>query len=489
MKQSKITSIFYLLATFFMLGLAGCERPVEKGVADWKAEGNIDALIVALDSLDRRINIPAAQALGELRAEQAVKPLAAQFTNPNSQLVVAAIQALISIGSESAEAYLVDALELKDTWSKTMAINGLGTLKSTQAIEPLIDILNTPDDRISTAAAVALGQINDKKAIAALATKIESPSYSLRLACVESIGSIGGEEAAEALLELIGDRHRAVREIAIDTLIANREIAAPYALTALHGKNEQGRQSAVTILESIDAVPTKGKIRIFYLIAQIPPQTEGVDLALVSQLADMGNDAVEILIKAVAHTSANVREHAFRALEIIGEPCVAQTVQAVETRATPAGKQWFNKRSSWEGAPSWRLDLWGAATALNPAFKHPYTQQNNMTEEEYAIQTLRATQSEVPREYIPLLIPLLVPVGAYTDNTPNEPDSIGLFGSSFRSKKTIVDFQEFAKQRLISAGDIALFPLIAATHSSSKQMADSCRELLLQITAPSSPPE
>ncbi len=328
--------------------------------------------------------------------------------------------------------------------------------------------------------------INDPKSIAPLAAKVASPSYSFRLACAESIRSIGGKEAAEALAVLIGDEHNAVREIAINTLIASGSFAAPYALDALHGKNAQARQSAAIILEGIDAVPSDGKLRIFYLIAKMPPKAEGIDDSIVMQLAEMGEEAIPILINAVSHKSGNIREHAFRALELIGKPCVAQTIKAVETRATPAGRQWLSKRSSWVGAPSWRLDLWGAATALNPEFKPPYTQSPDMTEEEYATQTLQATQREVPREYIPLLIPLLAPVGGRSDDSMDSSPSIGLFGSSSRSYTTVIDFQEYAEQRLVSAGDIALFPLIAAADSSSKQISDACKSLLLKIKSSSS---
>lgn len=469
-------SIFIVLIIAGLL--AGCERPTQKSVAEWKAEGNVKKLITALGSTDRRTSIPAAQALGELKAEQAVEPLASLFYSPDSQRVIAAIQALASIGNEPAETHLIAALKLKDRRVHTAAIAGLGALKSTRAIDPLTEILNTNDPRVATAAAVSLGLINDKTAIKPLAAKIGSPSYSLRFACVESIGSMGGEEAAEALAGLIGDNYSDLREIAIDTLIASGTFAEPYALDALHGKNTQARQSAATILKAIDAVPAGGKIRIFYLIAQIPPQTKGIDDSIVSQLAEMGNEAVGLLLKAVSHETPNIREHAFRALETIGKPCVAQAIQAVETHATPAGKKWFSERAVWEGAPSWRLDLWGAATALNPDFNPPDIETEGLSPKKQAVQVLTATQREIPREYIPLLIPLLAPFGMDSTDAVKEPDSISLFGSASREMKTIIDFRETTEKRLIDAGDIALFPLLAATGSSSKKIADSCRKIL-----------
>lgn len=478
MKKKRTARSLSLLASLFILSLTGCDLPVQKGVAEWKAEGNVEKLIAALRNPDRKISISATQALGEMKSEQAVDPLAALFTHPDPQQVIAAIQALISIGNEPAESHLIEALKLKDSWARTTAINGLVSMKSTRVTDPLIEMLNTSDQE-ATEAAVALGQLHDKKAIQPLAVKMETPYYLLRLACVESIASIGGEEAATALADLIGDKHGAIRAIAIDTLIAHKSIAEPYAITALHGKKAQARQSAALVLKGIDAVPTSGKIRVFYLLAQIPPLSEGIDHSIIIQLAGMGTEAIDMLIKAASHKEPALREYAFRALESIGEPCVSQVVKAVETRATPAGKKWFSERTTWVGAPSWRLDLWGAATAINPEFTMPLLKPQGMTSEVYALQTLQATRSEVRREYIPLLIPLLAPVGSRSP--VNTSGDTGLFGSSSRTTTTRIDYREIAEQRLLSAGDLATFPLMAATGARSKAITEAATELLREI--------
>ncbi len=480
MKKKRTARSLSLLTALFILSLTGCDLPVQKGVAEWKAEGNVEKLVATLRNPDRRMSIPAAQALGEMKAEQAVDPLAALFTHPDPQQVIAAIQALISIGNEPAEIHLIEALKLKDSWARTTAINGLVSMKSTRITDPLIEMLNASDQE-ATEAAVALGKLHDKKAIQPLAAKAETPFYLLRLACVESIASIGGEEAATALADLIGDEHGAIRAIAIDTLIAHKSIAAPYAIDALHGKNAQARQSAAIILKGIDAAPTSGKLRGFYLLAQIPPLSEGIDHSIVNQLAGMGNEAIDMLIKAASHKEPNLREYAFRALERIGEPCISHLVKAVETRATLAGQQWYSERITWAGAPSWRLDLWAAATAINPEFTTPLIKPRGMTPDAYALQTLHATRSEVRREYIPLLIPLLAPVGSDSRDPTSTSGDTGLFGSSSRTQTTQVDYREIAEQRLLSAGDLASFPLMAATGSSSKTIAEPATKLLRKI--------
>ncbi len=483
MKKAKTSMIYPLLAALLVLGLAGCGKAlVKKSITEWKEEGNVEKLLIILNDADRRKVITAAQALGELKAEQAIEPLAALLSSTDSQLVVATVEALVSIGTEPAETHLISALELKDRWARTTAINGLGSLKSTRAITPLAQTLDSDDEKIATAAADALGLIHSEKAVMPLVAKLESPSSSLRFACVKSLGSIGGQDAAVALSDFIGDPNDTIRKTTIDTLVATGKFAEPYALKALSGKNEQARQSAATILKSIDAIPAGGKYRFFYLLAQIPPQSKKVDRRIVLQLAELGSGASELLLKAVSYDSVGIREHAFRALEAIGEPCVAQAVKAVEQKATPAGKQWFSERGSWVGAPSWRIDLWAAATALNPKFKSPGIEPEGVSPREFAIRILTTTQYRVPREIIPLIIPLLAPIIVDTGQFEEEPGTTSLFGTSIRRQKTSIDFGETAEQRLLSAGDTALFPLIAASESHSLSISNSCKKLIQEIT-------
>lgn len=476
-------AIYCTLALVCILGLAGCKQ-VRKGIPEWKAEGNIEQLVNALNNKSQQTRIAAARALGELKAEAAVEPLAAQFARSDPQLLIVVVDALAAIGNEPAETHLIAALELQNFRARIAAAKGLGSLKSTRALDALAQVLDSPNGQVATAAAVALGQIGNEASILPLAAQISQPSYSRRLACIKALESIGGPDAATALFPLLGDKNHEIRKAAIATSVATGKVAEPQALAALRNKNAQTRLSAVTILKGIDRVPSvNNKNHILYLIAQIPFKRDRVDTSIVIQLAEIGDDAVEILLKAVAHTSPYIREHAFRALEIMGEPCVARAIKAVEIHAHPAGKQWFSERDSWEGAPSWRLDLWGAITALNPDFEPLRTNTIGLSPAERGRQILYATQANVSRESIPLLIPLLVPLSTGQGKAVEEAGTASLFGNSVRQMRSMIDFRETTEQRLRSAGDRAIFPLMAAAESASSRIAEPCAKLLLEINA------
>lgn len=109
----------------------------------------------------------------------------------------------------------------------------------------------------------------------------------------------------------------------------------------------------------------------------------------------------------------------------------------IVTAADAAGADelaWFDGRSGWRGAPSWRLDLWGGTAALNPDFKQA-----------------RADGSPSPR-HIPRLIALL------------------------GSKN-----QKVANAKLVEAGVMAVYPLIATLGDPDPKMADLAAVILEQI--------
>lgn len=471
MKTSVRTLATSIIACLLLGLLVGCDRSLDD-VDDWQAQGNVAKLIKALGDGDRGIRIAATQALGDLKAESAVEPLAKLLPLPDSKQVGAAIDALVSIGGTAAENHLIAALSLKDRRTCVAASLGLGALKSTQAVDPLIRALNDGDAEIATAAATALGLINDKRAVAPLVGQLESRSFSLRLACVESLGRIGGDTAMADLTIALGDINKDIRQVAIDLFVATGEQAIPYALTTLRDSHAQTRLSAIAILTALDAAPIEGNDLAWYLLAQVPTgQRAFIKPATVDQLTQIGPSATEALLQALAHDESNIREHAFRALENIGEPCVAQAIEAAKKYATPIGKQWFAERTSWQGAPSWRIDLWGAATALKPDFELSRT----------TMSSLRALSNKdnLSREYCPTLIHRL----GNQKNDPLQKRTIDLFGADSAEIANEID-PEVAKQQLIAAGEIALFPLIAALGADNPKVVDASADILGEIGDP-----
>jgi hypothetical protein len=150
-------------------------------------------------------------------------------------------------------------------------------------------------------------------------------------------------------------------------------------------------------------------------------------MAVVIQLADTGN--VGTLLEAAAHSSPDFRHHASRALEELGAPCTAAAIAAATSKAGTDGLAWFTGRAAWKGAPSWRIDLWGAIAALNPGFGQ--------------------------------------------DGTSDIPKLIGQFGNKANQKT--------AKAKLIEAGSTAVYPLIAALGDQDPGVADHAADLLGEL--------
>ena len=466
------------MAAILMLGLVGCSR-TSSDIARWKAKGNIEKLIGALQDPKAGIRQEAATALGELKAEAAVEPLAILFNDPESAVGLRAIDALVAIGNNPATGHLIQALQLTNSEARARAATGLGTLNATHAVDALIVALDDSEEPVQCAAASSLGIIGEDKASGPLAAKLKSPSPTLRLACAKALGSTQGSAAIKGLVAAMADESEDVRKAAIASLVAIGTPSVPTVLDTLKHENEAMRQGAMAVLQGLDAVPTAGKNLIWYELARVAVGNKtDLDMAVVDQLSRMDGDAVDTLLEAARHNVAAFRNHAFRALETIGKPCTAKAVEAATGHATPAGRAWFTARPTWSGAPSWRLDLWGALTALNPEFSlDQATAANLQAQGRTAFRAISADFTPT-RETTPLLIRLL---GDETTPPPEQPD-VDAAGMPV-VKKAIDRFrgeanQHMAKERLVAAGDLAVFPLLAALHDRNELIAGHAAAIL-----------
>ncbi|MDF7809616.1 HEAT repeat domain-containing protein, partial [Pontiellaceae bacterium B12219] len=262
---------------------------------------------------------------------------------------------------------MLQAITFNTDPARLTAAKTLGVLRSEKAVDPLIAALNDKYENIAVAAAISLGQIGDPKAITALSETARRGSVRLRGASAASIRSIGGEAAIQALATGMGDLSVKVRNQSVAGLIEEGEAAEPVALAALKSDNDYTRESAVSILKGINKVPTTGEHAVWFQLSVLSlGESPVIQRDEAQELANIEN-GMNALIEAVSHPAPAIREHAFLALETIGEPAAAPLVAAAGS-AGPEARQWFSKRSKWAGDPAWQLDLWGAATALNPSF-------------------------------------------------------------------------------------------------------------------------
>jgi HEAT repeat protein len=463
--KRRFFSVFTVLAVVLMFGLVGCSRTVDD-VAKWKAKGKISKLIGALKDPKQEVRLASAEALGELKAESAVDPLASLFDDPETEVMLAAVNALVSIGTEPAASHLMLALRLENTEARLIAAVALGELKSVKSVSELAKALDDSDAGVALAAATSLGQIGEAAGSKALVGKLGDSSTELRLVCVESLGKTGGEDAAEGLIGALADKDSGVRKAAGESLVAIGEVTVPYALEALRNDNELIRGGSIAALKALDGVPTTGNDLIWFMLAQV--STDGkstIDYVAVRKLAKMDADAVETLLQAVAHNVSDVREHAFRALELIGESCTDNALAAADDEAGSSAKDWLEGRSAWDGAPNWRIGLWAALTALNPDFEYDSSVVTAMqTEGRTAFRVIISPKFTASREYTPLLINLL---GDRTIPPPEQPEldkdgipTVKQARDTFRGEAN----QQIAREKLIAAGDAVVLPLIAAVN-------------------------
>jgi HEAT repeat protein len=480
--KKKTQVIFAVLSAMLMLGLVGCSRTISD-IAKWKASGNIEKLIGALEDAKPQIRKGAAEALGELRAEAAVDPLAALFSDPDSEVSLTAVEALVAIGNEAAAAHLINALKLDDPSARTVAATGLGTLKTAAAVEALVEALGDTEEDVNCAAAVALGLIGDEAASAPLAGKLKSSSAKLRVACARSLAGTRGKAAVTGLIGALDDDDSGVREAVVGSLISIGKPAAPAVLKAIRDNNATVRRGALAVLKAVDAIPAAGSDLIWYQLAAASVDgRKGLDMTLVGKLARMGDPAVDTLLEAAAHNVTDFREHAFRALETMGEPATAKAVEAAGNYAVSDASVWFNARSTWSGTPSWRIDLWSAVAALNPDFELDTAIAANLqTQGRSAFRIITSPDFKPTREYIPLLVGLL---GDQTLPPPKQPD-VDAFGIPV-VKQSVDRFrgeanQQMAREKLIAAGSPAVFPLIAAINERNALIAGHAATALGEV--------
>jgi len=183
------------------------------------------------------------------------------------------------------------------------------------------------------------------------------------------------------------------------------------------------------------------------------------------------------LLEGVASPLPKARETAFLPLELLGEPAAKPALEAAESRASKKALDWLDQRDTWRGAPSWRLDLWGAAAALSPDFTYDPGLAEELSNEGPDSSSLVIRSGFRPtREYIPVLISLLESISTRSKHT------INFFGISIESRSEIPTLARKSLliniDRLKEAGSTAVFPLIAGLGDDDPQVSDGCAHVL-----------
>jgi HEAT repeat protein len=473
-------SAFILL---LLLTLTGCSRTVND-VEKWKIAGNERSIIKALQDPKSDVRKAAVDALGELKSDAAANPLGTLLSDPEEAIHERVVIALIAIGTPEAHDQLVKAVdELTPLPLRVQAAEALGNQQATRAIPALLNWLKEGPLELRCAAAVSIGQMGDSTVSAALADQLSAKEAELRLRIVEALGKTAGEEAITGLCRALADEEADVHIAAIKSLIIIGNSTLPAVEKQLQHSSIAARRGAIQVLTGLNASPSAGEAGIWYLLASesINDRTE-LNLNLVQQLAGMGNDIIPLLLDAASHTDADIRLHATRTLEEVGQPALAAAIAKVEHQASPSAQIWFEKRSTWSGAPSPQLDLWAATAALNPQFELDEERVAQMqAQSRAAFNAIVSPNFQPTSAYIPFLIQLLGDNTAPPPPQPEfSPDGIPIVRKKvdpFRGEAN----QRMAKDKLLSAQHAVIIPLIAALNDPSDLIQNHAATLLCEL--------
>ncbi len=497
------------LASLFLLGLSGCSRSVEDiarwekqhqveklaaALADpndevrkaavislgkLKAESAVEALTVRLNDPNESIQLatinalagigsPAAgtslaealvrgntevriraiNALETLKPAEAIDSLAKALNDANEEVQHAATEALSAIGSPGTVPPLISALKLKRAETRIVAVKALATLKEASALGALIETLNDGHESVQLATCNAIGSLRDEAGFQPLAYKLtdQTSSTLVKTACIRALVKIDATQASKVFMETLTNSNSEICQAASAALLKIGDPAIPSIIEGLSHREKIVRNTSVDLLEKLNAIPTQGIARLWYQLARASREdTPEPEDDVISAMADMGEVAIPNLLDAASHPDPVIRKYGVLALDQIGESCIAAAQARVENQAIDDAKAWFAQRAQWHGAPSARLDQWGALAALNPEF----------TIDKVALQTLAGKGTGAKRlldsklfniteAYIPLVIDLL------------DDKECG----------------QSAQQRLAALDHHNAIPLIAAIQSSNRSIAE-----------------
>ena len=463
MKKIIAGHAFILLG--LVLGLTGCGyKTTTEAIQAYKADGKTAKIIKLIYDPIQANRVEAIEALAEIQAKEALEPLAGLFNDPDKIVVHEAIDAVVKIGGPEIEPYMLVAIALDTVPARVAGATALGNFKSPAAVDALIIALDDYKyEQIVLAAIKSLGEIGDPRAVDPLCIKLKERAYNIRAACITSLYQIGDAAALKGIATRLSDVSEPIRDATIRALTDSGAASSPFALEALRSESHLARAGALDVLNGIDVVPDAGSDLVWYRLAELTVEDNPeVDPAQADVFASI-EDNIPGLLEALMHITPATREYASVALENIGEPAVEAAVALAEEKATEAGLAWFNKRSEWSGAPSWRIDLWGAAVALNPKFRINQAYVDLLAKGGTpAVKVMSAEQFRPEREIIPFLV-------------------FRLKGTTSQDEKRIDQAEQcrsLAMKHLSADGYKSIFPLVAALSAANPEIATHAAQVL-----------
>jgi|GEM_PF-3091712 len=324
--------------------------PSVKKVTKWRHERNGEALLKALDSDNLAVKEAAIEALGHIQLRTASQEILKTLRHPISSSV------------------------------RATSANALSNLRAVEAIPSLIQTLGDDNKEVREASKMALLAMGDhiykplrdnlgdfyhetirtscKSILCGLGSRttdiliegLREGTYGIREESAALLGQVGDSRGREALIEALADNRIEVRKAAASALKSigwkpgNDKYAVHYYLS--NGKVESAVAIGVAAIEPLqewlqaDDMIIRRKIAIGLRKLGWKPRTrkEAADFwaaaGKFSELAKLGPDATETLIRLLADTNVKVKKGAARILTQIGiPPQVKQLVKDINLLA------------------------------------------------------------------------------------------------------------------------------------------------------------
>jgi HEAT repeat protein len=178
----------------------------------------VEALIQCLTDRVVRVQVAAAEALGNIGDERAIPALIASLNGDTYRLtegdgspgtyfeiLKSAAFALGKIGSDPARQALLERYKSSDGSAVAAAVVGLGQIKDEHGLELILAALRHRDHFVRLHAARVLGDWGDRRAVKPLITALKDTVWVVQIAAAESLGTLRDARAAQSLQAIYQD--------------------------------------------------------------------------------------------------------------------------------------------------------------------------------------------------------------------------------------------------------------------------------------------
>ena len=319
---------------WFTGGLQGEVKRLMAQLADPAKRGLAAKELIKLgaDSVPQLIDALQTQDLGSLlyyqeilaRISSAILPLTRALAAAPPILRARMVETLGMSKDKSAIPVLLDALKDEYYAVRTCAVLALGNISDVQVIPFILPLLNDNDEEVRSAACVAIAKFRDPSTFDEIANVLlDDPKIEVRQSAAVALGETKHPAAIPFLMEALRDSHWWFeREQAAADLLSAIEKMGPAAveplIEALGDKEGTVRKFAAMVLGNL------GDIRaIEELGMTLYDLHHEVSKAAADALTKFGARSVNILLEALKHPEAGIRECAISALAKIQDVRIA----------------------------------------------------------------------------------------------------------------------------------------------------------------------